>query len=345
MLELFCHAEIGILMKALADEMVLAMIAVSWHWALDILCDKSETGSASTWPHSICCKMVRTADGQCNTMGAVIYRSSASTLSRALEVVGSASLVGSLPNCPAASSAADGFPSVVSHDCDRIVFLESCHSSCSDGDASVDVTSSTWLCGSNGFLVRDTPSFESVCKVLSGPSKALLDDDPVEGSDGSSLTLGEARGVACADGCTAVGSTETTITCIFDTELPSRLLKGSTYSCKLASRDHSPFTPPPTVSHDCPETVLRRVLHRRLLIQQSQGQRLPLFSTCGSGGALVSDLTPSYPTCQTLACPIGDLWLDDSLSGPGPSREVAPRPTWKGTKQPMKPVAFGRVCV
>ena len=43
MLELFCHAEIGILMGALADEMVLAMIALTCHFALDILCDKSET--------------------------------------------------------------------------------------------------------------------------------------------------------------------------------------------------------------------------------------------------------------------------------------------------------------
>ena len=43
MLELFCYAEIGMLMEALADEMVLAMIALSCHSALDILCDKSES--------------------------------------------------------------------------------------------------------------------------------------------------------------------------------------------------------------------------------------------------------------------------------------------------------------
>ena len=40
MLELFCHAEIGILMEALADELVLAMIALACHFALDIPCDK-----------------------------------------------------------------------------------------------------------------------------------------------------------------------------------------------------------------------------------------------------------------------------------------------------------------
>ena len=159
MLELFCHAEIGILMEALADEMVLAMIALSCHFALDILCDKSETRKcvdAATFDLSQDGTDV-TSDEQCNTMGAVRYTGGASTLSRALEVVGSVSLIGSLPNCSVVSSAADGFPSVVSCDRDRIVLLESCHSSCSDGDASVDVTSSVWSCGSNGFLVGDTP--------------------------------------------------------------------------------------------------------------------------------------------------------------------------------------------
>ena len=43
MLELLCHAEIGKLMEALADEMVLAMVALSCRSALDILCDESET--------------------------------------------------------------------------------------------------------------------------------------------------------------------------------------------------------------------------------------------------------------------------------------------------------------
>ena len=67
------------------------------------------------------------------------------------------------------------------------------YSHCSDGDAPVDVTSSTWSCGSNGFLVSGTTSFYPVCKALSAPSSALLDDDTVEVSDCSSLTLGEAR--------------------------------------------------------------------------------------------------------------------------------------------------------
>ena len=43
MLELFCHADIGILLEALADDMVLGIIALTCHFALDTSCDKSET--------------------------------------------------------------------------------------------------------------------------------------------------------------------------------------------------------------------------------------------------------------------------------------------------------------
>ena len=66
------------------------------------------------------------------------------------------------------------------------------YANCSDGYAPVDVTSSTLSCGSNGFLVSDTTPLCPVCKVLSCPSSALLDDDIVEGLDCSSLTLGGA---------------------------------------------------------------------------------------------------------------------------------------------------------
>ena len=48
------------------------------------------------------------------------YTGSASTWSRALEVVGFVSLTGSLPNCSAVSSAADGIRSGMSQDCDGI---------------------------------------------------------------------------------------------------------------------------------------------------------------------------------------------------------------------------------
>ena len=58
--------------------------------------------------------------------------------------------------------------------------------SCSDGDALVDVTCCTRSCGSNGFVVSDTTPFYPVCKALSCPSSALLDDDTVEGLDCSS---------------------------------------------------------------------------------------------------------------------------------------------------------------
>ena len=42
MLELFSYADIGLLMEELADDMVLAMVALSCHFALDVLCDKSD---------------------------------------------------------------------------------------------------------------------------------------------------------------------------------------------------------------------------------------------------------------------------------------------------------------
>ena len=107
------------------------------------------------------------------------------------------SLIGSLPNCFSVLSAGDGLLSVVSQDCDGIVFLESCFANCSDGYALVDVTSSPWSCGSNGFLVSDTTPFYSLCNALSAPSSALLEDDIVEGLDCSSSTLGEACVVTC----------------------------------------------------------------------------------------------------------------------------------------------------
>ena len=40
MLELLCHAHIGVFMEALVDEEDLGRIAFSCHFALDILCDK-----------------------------------------------------------------------------------------------------------------------------------------------------------------------------------------------------------------------------------------------------------------------------------------------------------------
>ena len=148
-------------------------------------------------------------------MCAAGYPGGASTLTRTLDVVnGSVSLIGSLPNCPAAWCAADDIPSGMIHDCVGIAFLGSCYANCSDGYAPFDVTSSTLSCGSNGLLVRDTTPFYTVGKALSCPSNALL-DVPVEGLD-CFLTLGKACVVACADGYTAAGDTETTLLCVFD---------------------------------------------------------------------------------------------------------------------------------
>ena len=45
-LALFFHAHIGIYMEVLVDEKELGRLALSRHFALDILCDKSETRCA-----------------------------------------------------------------------------------------------------------------------------------------------------------------------------------------------------------------------------------------------------------------------------------------------------------
>ena len=119
------------------------------------------------------------------------------------------SLTGSVPNSLTVLSAGGGPPSFGRQDWGGIAFLESWYSYCPDGYVPVDVTSSTWFCGSNGSLVRNAPTLYSVCQVLSCPSSVLLEDDLVEGLGCYSLTLGEAWVVSCADGYTAAGDTET----------------------------------------------------------------------------------------------------------------------------------------
>ena len=177
--------------------------------------------SNSVPPYSVCeekkCVDVATSDSsmlapdcthltsgdQCNVVSTAGYTGSASTLICTLDVVnGSVSLIGG-PNCSATLCAVDGIPSGVSHDCDGIAFWDSHYANCSDCYVPVDVTYSTLSCRSNSFLVRDTPSFYSVCESLSCLSSALLDDDTVEGLDCSSLTVDEACVVTCAGGYTA----------------------------------------------------------------------------------------------------------------------------------------------
>ena len=75
--------------------------------------------------------------------------------------------------------------------------------------------------GFNGSLVRNAPSFYSLCKALSAPSSVLLEDDIVEGLDCSYLTLGKACLVTCADGHAAAEDTEITTKCVFDPDLTS----------------------------------------------------------------------------------------------------------------------------
>ena len=45
-------------------------------------------------------------------------------------------------------------------------------------------------------------------------------------------------------------------------------------------------------------------------LKTKRERRLPLFLTCGSDGAIVSDPTLPYPTCKALTGSIGDLLLD-----------------------------------
>ena len=59
MLELLCHADIGILMEALVDDTVLVMVALSCHYALDVLCDKSDTRKGVDVSAFDSCKIVR----------------------------------------------------------------------------------------------------------------------------------------------------------------------------------------------------------------------------------------------------------------------------------------------
>ena len=203
----------------------------------------------------------------------------------------------------------------MSYNCDEIAFLESRYANCSDGYAPVDVTSSTLSCGSNGFLVSDTTPFYPVGKALSCPSSALLEDDTVEGLDCSSLTM---RATTCADGYTAAGDTETTLTCVFDPELQSMVLKGSTHSGKLAPGALSTLMPPSTVSHNCSNTVFGESCTANCSHGNAamSGMAASTVLTCGSDGALVSDPTLPYPTCEALTCFLGDLLLNGSLSGP-----------------------------
>ena len=259
-----------------------------------------------------------TSGDQRKVMRAAGYTGGASALTCTIDVVnGSVSLIGILPNCSAASCAVDGIPSGMSHECDGIAFLESCHANCSDVHDPVNVTSSTLSCGSNGFFASEPSNFCPVGRALSFPSSALL-DDIVEGLGCSSLTLGEACVVTCAGGYTAAGDTETTLTSVFDPELQDMLLKGSTHSGKLVPCVLSPLMPPSTVSHECPTTAFGESCTAKSSDGNAaiSGKVAATVLTCGTDGALESDPTLPCPTCEALTCSIGDLLLNGFSSGP-----------------------------
>ena len=103
------------------------------------------------------------------------------------------------------------------------------------------------------------------------------------------MTLGEACAVTCADRDTAAGDTVTTLTCVFKPELQSPSLEGSTHSGRWAPRCFSTLMPPPIVRHDSPISVGNAAI---------SWTAASTVSTCGSEGALVSDLTFPCPTCR-----------------------------------------------
>ena len=200
--------------------------------------------------------------------------------------------------------------------------------------------------GSNGSLVRNAPSFCSVCKVLSCPSSVLLKDDIVEGLDCSCFTWCKACVVICADGHTATGDTEITMKCVFYQELTSMLSEGSTHSCKWASCDLSTPMPLSTANNNCPKTVFGKFCIVNCSCGKAAifGTAASTVLTCGPDGALVSDPTLPYPTCESRMCSIGDVLLNGSLFGPDcASRTMCKSGAVtcaKGTEQRTKPVAL-----
>ena len=101
-----------------------------------------------------------------------------------------------------------------------------------------------------------------------------------------------------ADGYTAAGDTETTLTGVFDPELQSLLPEGSTHPCKLAPCDLSTLVPPSTVSYDCTNTIFGESFTASCLDGNAaiSGTAASAVWTCDSDGAMESDPTFPYPT-------------------------------------------------
>ena len=204
--------------------------------------------------------------------------------------------------CLATVCAVDGIPSGMSHDWDAIAFGNLVMQIVQTVTCTVDV----YLCppclvDPMSLLVRDTLSFDSVCKFLFSPSSALIDDATVEELDCSSLTLGEACVVTCADGHTAAGDIEITMTCVFDLELTGILLEDSTHSGRWASCDLSTLAPLSTANHDWPKTVVGK----SCVVNCSYAISGTAAFTVLAGG--------QYFTCEALTGFIGDHLLNGSV--------------------------------
>ena len=114
------------------------------------------------------------------------------------------------------------------------------------------------------------------------------------------LPLGEECMVAGADGYTAAGDTETTLTCVFDPEMQSMLLEGSTHSCQWAPCALSTLMPLSTESHECPNTVFLESCTTNCSYGNAAISGTAAFTVFAgdSEGALVSDPTVPHPTCR-----------------------------------------------
>ena len=115
--------------------------------------------------------------------------------------------------------------------------------------------------------------FYPVGKALSCPGSALLDDDTVQGLDCSSLTLGEARVVSCADGDTAAGDTDVRFRSRTVEHVTERFYSTMQVGAVRHWHTHASFHGDSRM----PEHSLRGVLHRQLLVLQSSDFRDRVF--------------------------------------------------------------------
>ena len=190
---------------------------------------------------------------QCNAVSTAGYTGSVGTLTCIFEVViSSVSLLGGLPNCSGTMCAP------ISQAVCATIGAESLF-----GNLVVDIvrtvtgpsTSPIPSCLVDPIFLSETRCHFISFAVLYCPSSVLLDDGTLEGLDCSSLTLGEARGVACADGHAAAEDMEITMTCFFRSGKDERIAGGIYHSGKSAPCDLSTFAPCSIANYNGPKSL------------------------------------------------------------------------------------------